>query len=117
MRYADVVWEAASHVVAQMGAFRFSSLHVRRNELQYKNEFTSANQTLGNIEPLLRRGDCIATRDQAVRCSLRTSRRDGQASRYTSPPTRRGRRSSIASERRTRASTAGSDASGVAATR
>ena len=62
MRYADVVWEAASHVVAQMGAFRFSSLHVRRNELQYKNEFTSANQTLSNIEPLLRRGDCIATR-------------------------------------------------------
>ena len=59
-------------MVAQMGAFRFSSLHVRRNELQYKNEFTSANQTLSNIEPLLRRGDCIATRDQAVRCSLFT---------------------------------------------
>jgi len=57
VRYADVVWEAASHVVAQMGAFRFSSLHVRRNELQYKNEFTSANQTLSNIEPLLRRGE------------------------------------------------------------
>ena len=58
-RYVDVVWQVAARVVAQLGAFRYSALHIRRNDLQYKNVFVSANATLRNVAPLLREGETL----------------------------------------------------------
>jgi hypothetical protein len=55
--YVDEVWEIAARVVAHLGAFRYSALHIRRNELQYKQVFVSMNATVRNIAPLLPAGE------------------------------------------------------------
>eukprot|EP00966_Prymnesium_polylepis_P081175 1880556-Prymnesium_polylepis.1 len=55
--YVDAVWDVASRVVAHLGAFRYSALHVRRNDLQYKHVFVSANATLAHVAPLLDAGE------------------------------------------------------------
>ena len=36
VHYNKHVYEVAGKVVAQLGMFGYSSLHIRRNELQYK---------------------------------------------------------------------------------
>ncbi|KAL1520402.1 hypothetical protein AB1Y20_021988 [Prymnesium parvum] len=59
VRYVDAVWQVATRVVAYLGAFGYSALHVRRNDLQYKHVFVAANQTLSNVAPLLREGEVL----------------------------------------------------------
>mmetsp|Transcript_4557 Transcript_4557/g.8169 ORF Transcript_4557/g.8169 Transcript_4557/m.8169 type:complete len:517 (-) Transcript_4557:143-1693(-) len=53
------VFEIAAHVVADIGAFNFVALHVRRNELQYKSSFKSATVSLKNIREKLKPGETI----------------------------------------------------------
>lgn len=67
VRYVDVVWGVAARVVAHLGSFRFSSLHIRRNDLQYKQVFVSANRTLHNIAPLLHPGEPLYLATDEVR--------------------------------------------------
>lgn len=53
------VFEIAAKVVADLGAFKYVAAHVRRNELQYKNSFKSATESLRNIESKLVKGETI----------------------------------------------------------
>ena len=39
-------------VVAQLGLFKYSSMHIRRNELQYKFTRLDSGTVLGNVAPL-----------------------------------------------------------------
>jgi len=57
VHFPEIVFDIAARVVHRLGLFRFSALHVRRNELQYKEVFMSASQTLDNIRPLLQKGE------------------------------------------------------------
>lgn len=59
VHFPSVVFEVASYVVHQLGLFQFTSLHVRRNELQYKEVFMDASHTYENIKPLLKPGEPI----------------------------------------------------------
>jgi len=53
------IFDYASYVVEQLGMFKYVSLHVRRNELQYQQSFISAQQTIGHIRPLLIKNESI----------------------------------------------------------
>jgi hypothetical protein len=59
VHFPRIVFELAARVVHAIGLFQFTALHVRRNELQYKEVFMSAAATLDNIRPLLKRGEPI----------------------------------------------------------
>jgi hypothetical protein len=59
VHFPDVVFEIAARVVRVMGLFKFTALHVRRNDLQYKEVFMSAQATLDNIAPLLVPGEPV----------------------------------------------------------
>ena len=55
VRYGDLVWRVAAAVIAQLGGlFAYSSMHVRRNDLQYKEVFISANVMMRNVGALFR---------------------------------------------------------------
>jgi len=47
------IMEYAAMVVKILGAFNYASLHIRRNELQYKYVFANAPDSFGNIRPLI----------------------------------------------------------------
>ena len=53
------VMEYASLIVQKMGAFQYAALHIRRNELQYKNSFIAAEQSLKHVEPLLKEREVL----------------------------------------------------------
>ena len=57
VRYVDKVFDIAARVVAQLGPFAFSSLHIRRNDLQYKKAYAAAATTFENSKALLRSGE------------------------------------------------------------
>jgi hypothetical protein len=57
VRFVDVVWEVAARVVAKLGAFQYSALHIRRNDLQYKGSWSNASVTLRNVRALLLEGE------------------------------------------------------------
>lgn len=57
VHFPEIVFDIAAKVVHRLGLFKFSALHVRRNELQYKEVFMSSAQTLENIRPLLKAGE------------------------------------------------------------
>lgn len=59
VHYIPMVFEIASKVVSVLGMWNFSSIHVRRNDLQYKEVFVSAQETLDNIRALLNPGEPI----------------------------------------------------------
>ena len=59
VHFPKIVFEVAAHVVAKLGLFKYAALHVRRNELQYKEVFMSAQETYNNIRPLLIQGEPI----------------------------------------------------------
>ena len=53
--YAPEVWAVAARVVARLGGlFAFSSMHVRRNDLQYKEVFIKAEAMMDNVGALFR---------------------------------------------------------------
>ena len=47
------IMEYAAMVVSILGAFQYSSLHIRRNELQYKYVWCSGADSYENIRPLI----------------------------------------------------------------
>ena len=49
---SDII-EYAATVVSILGAFKYSSLHVRRNELQYKYVWCTGEDSYRNIQPLI----------------------------------------------------------------
>merc|ERR1740124_1113857 len=50
---APKIFDVAARIIARMGIYQYSSYHIRRNELQYKESFQSAQATLRNTEALL----------------------------------------------------------------
>mmetsp|Transcript_31391 Transcript_31391/g.55220 ORF Transcript_31391/g.55220 Transcript_31391/m.55220 type:complete len:532 (-) Transcript_31391:347-1942(-) len=53
------VFEIAAKVVAELGAFNYVAMHVRRNELQYKTSFKAASVSLKNVRAKLKTGEKI----------------------------------------------------------
>ena len=53
MHYIPLVFDIAARVIAFLGLFKYSSFHIRRNELQYKENFISAAHTFDNTNILL----------------------------------------------------------------
>eukprot|EP00494_Astrolonche_serrata_P034102 UN34371 len=45
VHFRPLVFEIASKIIARMGMFAYSSFHIRRNELQYKESYSSANNS------------------------------------------------------------------------
>eukprot|EP00924_Labyrinthula_sp_SR-Ha-C_P003323 maker-scaffold_15-snap-gene-6.39-mRNA-1 protein AED:0.00 eAED:0.00 QI:15/1/1/1/1/1/3/21/464 len=53
-QYSPKIWNKANEVVRLLGgAASFSSLHIRRNELQYAEVFLSGQQSVNNVKDLL----------------------------------------------------------------
>lgn len=59
VRYPDIVFEVAARVVPRLGMFQYSAVHIRRNDLQYKGVFISAQETLDHIRPLLNKSETL----------------------------------------------------------
>ncbi|GBG26449.1 GDP-fucose protein O-fucosyltransferase 2 [Hondaea fermentalgiana] len=58
--YAPHIVRAAEAYIMEMGGFgTFSALHVRRNELQYKNAFADGSVTADNVRALLKSGERV----------------------------------------------------------
>lgn len=57
--YTEDIFEAAAAVINKLGLYKYSSLHIRRNELQYKNSYITSATTLHNIEVYLRPGEVL----------------------------------------------------------
>ncbi|KAH9260573.1 hypothetical protein BASA81_001040 [Batrachochytrium salamandrivorans] len=53
VHFPPIVFEIAARVVNFLGLFQYTALHVRRNDLQYKEVFMSADKLYGNIQSLL----------------------------------------------------------------
>eukprot|EP00494_Astrolonche_serrata_P028308 UN28574 len=53
MHYIPLVFDIAARVIAFLGLFEYSSFHIRRNELQYKENFISSQQSFDNTNVLL----------------------------------------------------------------
>ena len=53
------IFEAASKAVAFLGIFNYLSMHVRRNDLQYKDVFIGATTMLKNVEALVLPGETL----------------------------------------------------------
>ena len=60
VRYRGAIFAAAAAAIDRLGGlFAYSSLHVRRNDLQYKGSFVAADATAANVAPLLRRNESV----------------------------------------------------------
>ena len=61
MRLRPEVFEGAARIVGstRLGAFTYSALHIRRNELQYKSSWLAAEGTLANTRALMDVGETI----------------------------------------------------------
>lgn len=49
----------ASYIVQKLGAFQYAALHIRRNELQYKESFIAAQDSLAHVKPLLKPNEIL----------------------------------------------------------
>mmetsp|Transcript_22975 Transcript_22975/g.50057 ORF Transcript_22975/g.50057 Transcript_22975/m.50057 type:complete len:521 (-) Transcript_22975:1446-3008(-) len=54
VHFRTIVFDVAARVIQFLGPFQYSSLHVRRNDLQYKEVFMGAGKTLNNVKALLK---------------------------------------------------------------
>ena len=63
VHYQPKILRIASRVIAFLGLFNYVSMHVRRNELQYKDVFIDGPTLAHNIDPLFLKGEAayIAT--------------------------------------------------------
>ena len=59
VHYPELVYEIASRVVSYLGLFEYSSMHIRRGDLQYKNAFVGAEASMENTAHLLRPNETI----------------------------------------------------------
>jgi len=51
------IFDVAAHVISKLGLFQYAAYHIRRNELQYKDSFQSAEGSYKNTKALLIRGN------------------------------------------------------------
>jgi len=51
------IFDVAGHVIAKLGLFKYAAYHIRRNELQYKDSFQSAEGSYRNTKALLITGE------------------------------------------------------------
>ena len=56
---SEIFVKYASKVIRILGLFQYTALHVRRNELQYKYVFCSAEESYNNIRPLINEKEVI----------------------------------------------------------
>eukprot|EP00510_Aplanochytrium_minuta_P003748 CAMPEP_0184007012 /NCGR_PEP_ID=MMETSP0954-20121128/1063_1 /TAXON_ID=627963 /ORGANISM="Aplanochytrium sp, Strain PBS07" /LENGTH=500 /DNA_ID=CAMNT_0026285727 /DNA_START=168 /DNA_END=1670 /DNA_ORIENTATION=- len=59
VHYVKAVFDIAARVIKVLGPWKYSSLHVRRNDLQYKEVFMGAEETLKHIQPLLNENEVL----------------------------------------------------------
>jgi hypothetical protein len=59
IHYLPKTFEMAAKVVAHLGMFNYSSLHIRRNELQFKDVFITMEKLRENVEGLFMPGEII----------------------------------------------------------
>ena len=59
VHFLPQVFDIAAKVIAFLGLHRYSSFHVRRNELQYKEVFMGADRLLRHVRPLLKPAETI----------------------------------------------------------
>lgn len=59
VHYVPLVFEAAARVIAYLGIFQYSSFHIRRNDLQYKDVFIPGEKSFENTHELLLAGEPI----------------------------------------------------------
>ena len=59
VHFPPIVFEIAAKVIAFLGLHGYSGLHVRRNELQYKEVFMGADRLLRHIRPLVNAGETL----------------------------------------------------------
>jgi hypothetical protein len=59
VHYKEEVFDVAARVVAFLGFEGYAAMHVRRNELQYKQVFITANQSLAGAGELILPNDTI----------------------------------------------------------
>jgi hypothetical protein len=59
VHWTPQVFEIASKVVAHLGLFQYSSAHIRRNELQYKDVFFSGEKLANVVLPQLDKKETI----------------------------------------------------------
>ena len=59
VHYRRELFEAAARVVRKLALFKYAAMHVRRNELQYKEEFVGSAKLLDNAKALLVPGEVI----------------------------------------------------------
>ena len=59
MHYPELVYEIASRVVSYLGLFEYSSMHIRRNDLQYQSAFVGAEASVENTAHVLRPNETL----------------------------------------------------------
>ncbi|ETO12617.1 hypothetical protein RFI_24758, partial [Reticulomyxa filosa] len=53
------VFEYASYAIEFLGLFQYAAVHIRRNELQYRESFLEASISLQHIRPLIKKTEAI----------------------------------------------------------
>ncbi len=59
LHYKEEIFDVAARVASRLGFEGYASMHVRRNELQYKEVFVSANRSLEGAGELIKPRDTI----------------------------------------------------------
>ena len=60
VRYSDEIFQIAEDIVEFLGGFeKYSSFHIRRNDLQYKEFVIEGNESYNNIKKILSKGENI----------------------------------------------------------
>jgi len=60
VRYSEEIFQIAEDIVKLLGGFaKYSSFHIRRNDLQYKDVFIDSDNSYNNIKKILLKGENI----------------------------------------------------------
>lgn len=59
VHFREEIVELAERVIERLGHFQFSCLHVRRNEFQFKDVWTPAEEIVRNVQGLFKAGEQI----------------------------------------------------------
>ncbi|KAK3244254.1 hypothetical protein CYMTET_46126, partial [Cymbomonas tetramitiformis] len=70
------VLEVAAKVISRLGMFQYVAMHVRRNELQYKNVWVPANTTMVNTRALTKQGEALYIATDETNSEFFSSLRD-----------------------------------------
>eukprot|EP00924_Labyrinthula_sp_SR-Ha-C_P002655 augustus_masked-scaffold_13-processed-gene-3.3-mRNA-1 protein AED:0.02 eAED:0.03 QI:0/-1/0/1/-1/1/1/0/394 len=79
IHYSREVFELAAKIIflsKSLDLFTYSSMHLRRNELQYKEVFLTSEKTVKNIEPILKPGDFLSKNSKRRTLYIATDEKD-----------------------------------------